>query len=61
MTMKCKYCKDSTAKIMRRYKGHEYRLCKACGRDFITHEENGQIIIDDEYRHRKQRLFKEGD
>jgi hypothetical protein len=58
--MKCKYCENSTAMIVRRYKGHEYRYCKKCNRKYITHEENGEIIVDDEYMHRKQNLFKKG-
>lgn len=60
MKMKCKYC-ECTAWIVRNYKDHEYRYCKNCNRKYITHEENGQIIIDDEYQHRKQTLFKKGE
>lgn len=60
MLMKCKYCNDN-AVIVRRYRDHEYRYCRACNKKFITHEENGKIIVDDEYQHRKQNIFKKGD
>lgn len=60
MTMKCKYC-EGNAVIVRRYRNHEYRYCKNCNKKFITHEEKDNIIIDDEYQHRKQNIFKKGD
>jgi len=39
-----------TAKIVRRYRDHEYRYCPHCNTKYLTHkDENGEIVIDNHW------------
>ena len=60
MLMKCIYCNNS-APITKNYRGHEYRYCIHCNKKFITHEENGKIVIDEEYVPRRHFFDKKGE
>lgn len=60
MLMKCIYC-NGNAVIVKRYKDHEYRYCKNCNKKFITHEEEENIIIDEEFVPRRHFFDKKGD
>ena len=60
MLMKCTYC-NGNAPIVKRYRGHEYRLCSHCNKKFITHEEKDRIVIDEEFVPRRHFFDKKGE
>lgn len=38
-----------TARIVMRYKDHEYRYCKYCNTKYLTHHEGNDIVVDNHW------------
>lgn len=40
---------NRTARVVMRYRDHEYRYCPYCNTKYLTHKEGDQIVIDNQW------------